>query len=63
MVISEILNYEGAKMTEDNANNLKGYDTTILYDYKKHPDLISGRCENCGNAHFFSSVKDNIFVR
>ncbi|MED0670423.1 hypothetical protein P4S95_09350 [Aneurinibacillus aneurinilyticus] len=41
----------------------KTYDLNIVYDYKEHPDIISGRCDNCGNAHFKSSVKDTIFLR
>ncbi|MED4729379.1 hypothetical protein P9597_14725 [Aneurinibacillus migulanus] len=41
----------------------KSYDLTIVYDYKEHPDIISGRCDNCGNAHFKSSVKDTVFLR
>lgn len=27
-------------------------DLTKTYDYKDMPDLMSGRCDNCGNAHF-----------
>jgi hypothetical protein len=42
---------------------LKGYDTSIVYDYKEYPDKISGRCDNCGNALFHSSVKNFIFIR
>jgi hypothetical protein len=50
-------------LTEDNTKEYNGYDTTIVYDYKEYPDIISGRCDNCGNTHFRSSVKDNIFLR
>ena len=39
------------------------YDTSIIYDFKKQPDIISGRCDNCGEAHFKSSIKDLIFLR
>ncbi|MED3563457.1 hypothetical protein [Bacillus xiapuensis] len=42
---------------------LKGIDTSIVYDYKEYPDEISGRCDNCGDAHFESSVKNFIFLR
>ncbi|RFU66451.1 hypothetical protein D0469_17640 [Peribacillus saganii] len=40
-----------------------GYDTTILYDYNEYPDIKSGRCDNCDNAQFKSSVKNFIYVR
>jgi hypothetical protein len=42
---------------------LKGIDTSIVYDYKDYPDEVSGRCDNCGNAEFQSSVKNFIFIR
>lgn len=41
----------------------KSYDLTIVYDYREYPDVISGRCDHCGTAHFKSSVKDTIFIR
>ena len=47
-------------MSEEKFN---GYDTTIIYDYKEHPDKKSGRCDNCDNAQFKSSVKNLIFIR
>ncbi|MEK4666543.1 hypothetical protein [Niallia sp. FSL R7-0271] len=47
-------------MSEEKYN---GYDTTIVYDYKEYPDVNSGRCDNCGNAQFKSSVKDFIYIR
>ncbi|UPO88324.1 hypothetical protein [Niallia sp. Man26] len=47
-------------MSEDKYN---GYDTTIVYDYKEYPDVNSGRCDNCGNAQFKSSVKNFIYIR
>lgn len=50
-------------MSEKTPNEYKGYDTTIIYDYKEYPDIVSGRCDNCGNAHFKSTVKDFIFIR
>mgnify|MGYP003410036656 CR=1 FL=1 len=40
-----------------------GYDTSIVYDYKTQPDIKFGRCDNCGNAQFKSSVKDYIYIR
>ena len=40
-----------------------GYDTTIVYDYKEYPDVNSGRCDNCSNAQFKSSVKNFIYIR
>ncbi|WP_420271227.1 hypothetical protein [Bacillus paramycoides] len=30
---------------------------------KEFPDKISGRCDNCDNTAFKSSVKDFIFLR
>lgn len=47
-------------MTEE---NYKGYDTSIVYDYKDHPDIKSGRCDNCDKTQFKSSVKDYIYIR
>ncbi|WP_423739584.1 hypothetical protein [Bacillus cereus] len=34
-----------------------------MYTYKEHPDKISGRCDNCGNTAFKSSVKNFIYLR
>ncbi|KAB2439800.1 hypothetical protein F8163_27640 [Bacillus luti] len=39
------------------------YDLSKIYTYKEFPDKISGRCDNCGNTAFKSSVKDFIFLR
>lgn len=39
------------------------YDCSILYEYKDFPDVIAGRCDNCGNAKFKSSIKDYVFLR
>lgn len=39
------------------------YDLTKIYDYKEFPDKNSGRCDNCGNTLFKSSVKDFVFIR
>ncbi|ULM98799.1 hypothetical protein L8956_08975 [Peribacillus frigoritolerans] len=47
-------------MTEEKYN---GYDTSIVYDYKDHPDIKSGQCDNCDKAQFKSSVKDFIYIR
>ena len=38
-------------------------DLTKIYNYKDFPDKVSGRCDNCGNTLFKSSVKDFIFLR
>ncbi|MFP7474462.1 hypothetical protein SFC55_26095 [Niallia taxi] len=40
-----------------------GYDTSIIYEYKTFPDVKSGRCDNCDNAQFKSSVKNFTFIR
>ncbi|UOE58039.1 hypothetical protein [Cytobacillus oceanisediminis] len=39
------------------------YDFDKVYDYKDFPDKASGRCDNCGKAHFKSSVKNYVFIR
>ncbi|WP_197280080.1 hypothetical protein [Bacillus sp. FJAT-27251] len=39
------------------------YDLDQIYDYNEMPDKVSGRCDNCGNALFKSSVKDYVFLR
>jgi hypothetical protein len=44
-------------------NEFKDIDTSIVYDYKDFPDVKSGRCDNCDNTLFKSSVKDFIFLR
>ncbi|MGN1402299.1 MAG: hypothetical protein ACI4XL_12450 [Bacillus sp. (in: firmicutes)] len=49
-------------MSGDNQEH-KGYDTSIIYSYKDYPDIQSGRCDNCGNAQFKSSIKDYEFIR
>ncbi|WP_409303942.1 hypothetical protein [Peribacillus sp. SCS-155] len=49
-------------MNED-TKEYKGFDTSILYTYKDLPDIQSGRCDNCGNAQFKSSVKNFTFIR
>ena len=48
---------------KDDKKELKGFDTSIIYDYKEYPDEFSGRCDNCGNTLFNSSVKNFIFIR
>ncbi|MFK2827153.1 hypothetical protein QYG89_16140 [Bacillus sp. B190/17] len=42
---------------------VKKYDLTIIYDYKEHPDILSGHCNNCENTPFKSPMKNNIFLR
>ena len=39
------------------------YDTTIIYDYKNYPDIVAGRCDNCGEANFKSTASDYKFFR
>jgi hypothetical protein len=48
---------------DEATKDYKGFDTSIVYDYSEYPDLNSGRCDNCGNTLFKSSVKDFIFLR
>ncbi|GKU81214.1 hypothetical protein [Niallia sp. NCCP-28] len=43
--------------------NYKGFDTSIVYDYREYPDKNAGICDNCGNAQFKSSIKNTIFLR
>ena len=43
--------------------NEQEIDLTKIYNYKDFPDKVSGRCDNCGNTLFKSSVKDFIFLR
>jgi len=38
-------------------------DLTKIYDYKEFPDKKAGRCDNCDNAQFISSVKNFVFIR
>jgi hypothetical protein len=39
------------------------YDLDKIYDYDEMPDKVSGRCDNCGNALFKSSVNNYVFLR
>lgn len=39
------------------------YDLSITYNIKEYPDIKSGRCDNCDNAQFKSSIKNAIFLR
>ncbi|MFD2216488.1 hypothetical protein [Metabacillus endolithicus] len=39
------------------------YDLSIVYDYRTHPDKISGRCDHCNHALFDSSVKKYEYIR
>lgn len=50
-------------LSEETPKKTNSYDTTIIYDYKEYPDIKSGRCDNCGHAHFKSSVKNFILIR
>jgi hypothetical protein len=47
-------------MEKDKTEN---YDLDKIYDYNEHPDKVSGRCDNCGNALFKSSVHNFVFIR
>lgn len=38
-------------------------DLSKIYNYIEYPDKISGRCDNCNQAHFDSSIKNGIFIR
>lgn len=44
-------------------NEKTEYDLEKVYDYNEFPDKVSGRCDNCGNALFNSSVKDYVYLR
>ncbi|MCM3584574.1 hypothetical protein M3182_02305 [Mesobacillus maritimus] len=50
-------------MEKDQANEKPEYDLTKIYDYNEYPDKVSGRCDNCGNVLFNSSVKNFVFIR
>jgi hypothetical protein len=50
-------------MSENNVEQENHYDLDKIYDYKELPDKVSGRCDNCGNAHFKSTVGNGKFVR
>ncbi len=47
----------------ENKEPKQEYDLGKTYTYTEHPDKISGRCDNCGNTAFKSSVKDFIYLR
>ncbi|MDZ4567475.1 hypothetical protein [Bacillus cereus] len=47
----------------ENNEHEQTYDLSKIYSYTEHPDKISGRCDNCGNTAFKSSVKDFIYLR
>ncbi len=44
-------------------SNDQEIDLNKVYNYKEFPDKVSGRCDNCGNTIFKSSVKDFVFLR
>ncbi len=47
-----------------NKEHEQKYDLSKIYTYEEHPDnKISGRCDNCGNSVFKSSIKNFIFSR
>lgn len=41
----------------------KGYDTTVIHDFKDVPDVKPGRCDNCDSTKFKSQIIDRMFVR
>ncbi|WP_090635892.1 hypothetical protein [Neobacillus massiliamazoniensis] len=43
--------------------NQNKFDLTKIYDFKELPDKESGRCDNCGQAHFKSTVGNGKFIR
>ncbi len=47
----------------ENKKHEPKYDLSKIYTYEEHPDKISGRCDNCGNSAFKSSIKNFIFLR
>ncbi|MEI4713491.1 hypothetical protein WAG12_26340 [Bacillus cereus] len=47
----------------ENKEHEQKYDLNKIYSYTEHPDKISGRCDNCGNTAFKSSVKNFIYLR
>ena len=50
-------------MSEETPRDNNEYDVTIVYDYEEHPDIKAGRCDNCGDSHFKSTVKNLVFIR
>ncbi|MDM5214746.1 hypothetical protein QUF94_25580 [Peribacillus sp. NJ4] len=49
-------------MSEEIPEEKKEYDSIIIYDYEDYPDIVSGRCDNCGKAQFESAVKNYVCV-
>ncbi|WP_456535510.1 hypothetical protein [Bacillus mycoides] len=47
----------------ENKKPKQEYNLSKIYTYKEFLDKISGRCDNCDNTSFKSSVKDFIFLR
>ncbi|MEM1504418.1 hypothetical protein RG959_13475 [Domibacillus sp. 8LH] len=38
-------------------------DLSVIYNIREYPDIKSGCCDHCGNAHFKSSIKNMVFLR
>ncbi|WNS82177.1 hypothetical protein RRU94_15615 [Domibacillus sp. DTU_2020_1001157_1_SI_ALB_TIR_016] len=38
-------------------------ELSITDNIREYPDIKSGRCDNCDNAQFKSSIKNMIFLR
>ncbi|MFO1442876.1 hypothetical protein KDN24_06560 [Bacillus sp. Bva_UNVM-123] len=41
----------------------KEYDFEKIYDFLEYPDKVSGRCDNCGKAHFKSKIENRMLIR
>ncbi|MFS0781666.1 hypothetical protein [Bacillus sp. 1P06AnD] len=50
-------------MQAESSNEPIKYDIEKIYDYNEYPDKVSGRCDNCGEANFKSSVHNYVYVR
>lgn len=42
---------------------MEQFDKDKIYDYKEYPDKDAGRCDNCGNSLFHSSIKNGKLLR
>lgn len=60
LIIEEMIKPVKPKKPEDYYGT---FDTSILYDYNNQPDILAGRCDNCGSAKFKSSVKNYVYIR
>ncbi len=44
-------------------HNYENLDLSKTYDYNELPDKKAGRCDNCNNSHFKSTVSEGKFLR